>query len=134
MTEFQIKDSGARQTFSSGAVRDTDTGKPSPDLISPFALWRLGHHLEKGAAKYARRNWEAGMEFSRLYRSAKRHMLQWAMCDRSEDHLSALMFNIQAIIHFEELIKIGMAPADLNDMPDYKKKLTFTKKRKTTKT
>ena len=36
--EFVVKDSGNREHFTSGAVRDTADDKPRPDLISPFIL------------------------------------------------------------------------------------------------
>lgn len=52
MKKFKIKDSGKRQTFATGAKRDTAENKSRPDLISPFAMWRLGEHLRKGDAKY----------------------------------------------------------------------------------
>lgn len=118
---FDVKDSGKRKAFSSGAVRDTSDGKPRPDLISPFALWRLGEHMRKGAVKYEARNYEAGMPFSTMVESWDRHALQWKKCERDEDHLSAVLFNVQAIIHFEEMIKLGQLPESLNDMPDYRK-------------
>jgi hypothetical protein len=35
-----MQDSGKREAFESGAVRDTAEGKPRPDLISPFAAER----------------------------------------------------------------------------------------------
>jgi len=41
---------------------------------------------------------------------------------RDEDHLSAAMWNIQAIIHTEELIERGLMPLELNDFPTYLRK------------
>jgi len=54
----EMKDSGQRQTFESGAVRDSDDDKLRPELISPFAMERLAEWLKIGALKYAPRNWE----------------------------------------------------------------------------
>lgn len=111
-----IKDSGKREDFPTGAVRDTEEGKPRYDLISVLALTRLAHHLRKGAEKYTARNWEKGMDYSRLYSSALRHLMQWASGDRSEDHLAAVLFNVMALTHFDEL-----GCPDLDDMPYHRK-------------
>jgi hypothetical protein len=113
---FETKDSGEREKFDTGAVRDTEEGKPRYDLISPFALTRLAHLLARGAEKYCERNWEKGMYVSRLYSSGLRHFIQYFMGDRSEDHLAAVLFNVMAIIHFEELER-----EDLFDLPQWKK-------------
>jgi hypothetical protein len=56
-------DSGKRETFETGAVRDTAEGKPRFDLFSPFAMERIGCWLEQGARKYKPRNWELGMNY-----------------------------------------------------------------------
>ncbi len=110
-----IKDSGKREDFPTGAVRDTEEGKPRYDLISVPAMTRLAHHLRKGAEKYNARNWEKGMDYSRLYSSALRHLMQWSAGDRDEDHLAAVLFNVMALAHFDELGR-----SDLDNMPYYK--------------
>ena len=102
MADFKIKDSGKRQQFDTGAQRDSED-KSRPDLVSAHALWRVGVHLKKGAEKYGERNWEKGMPKERFYASAYRHMLQYQQGDKTEDHLAAVIFNIQAIMHFEEV-------------------------------
>lgn len=114
--EYVVKDSGARASFATGAVRDTDEGKSRPDLISAPFLLRLGIHLAKGAKKYKERNWELGIPASRCFGSALRHLLQWSLGMRDEDHLAAAAFNIMAIMHFEELKR-----EDLLDHPSYQK-------------
>jgi hypothetical protein len=72
-----------------------------------------------GAAKYAERNWEAGMPFSRCVASLKRHLMKYQQGLRDEDHLAAILFNAMALIHYEEMIERGVLPAELNDMPNY---------------
>jgi len=109
-----VRDSGEYRSFPTGAVRDTAGNKPRPDLVSPLALMRVGRWMALGANKYGERNWELGMPFSVFYASAVRHLLKWAMGWRDEDHLAAVIFNVQAIIHFEELGR-----AELDDMPRY---------------
>lgn len=111
---FILKDSGSRREFSTGAVRDTASDKERPDLISPFAMRRVGRWMGMGAKKYGDRNWEKGMPFSVLFASLMRHALKYAMGWRDEDHLAAIVFNAQAIIHFEE-----MGKTELDDMPHY---------------
>ena len=48
-----MQDNGQRRTFDTGSVRDTITNKPAMELVSPFALERLGQWFRKGAEKYA---------------------------------------------------------------------------------
>ena len=114
-----MHDSGRRQSFASGAIRDTADDKPRPDLISPFAIERLGEWLRLGARKYEERNWEKGMPVSRCVASLYRHLMYYHQGHRNEDHLAAILFNAMAIIHYEEMVKRGMLPLDLLDMPDY---------------
>ena len=106
--DFKVEDSGARQTYSTGAVRDTAENKPRPDLISPFFMERLGEHLRKGAAKYSEWNWAKGIPSSRCYESALRHLMQFAQGKVDEDHLSAAAFNIMVIIHNQEVQRRGV--------------------------
>lgn len=115
---FYTKDSGARQEFDTGAKRDTQDGKPRYSLISPFAMKRLAMLMVRGAIKYDEWNWEKGMPFSRLYDSAERHLKQFYLGEEpDEDHLAAVLFNIMAIIHFEE---VGRGK-ELNDLKVWKK-------------
>ena len=69
---------------------------------------------EAGSRKYADRNWEKGMPFSRYIDSAKRHIDKFIMGMDDEDHLSAAAWNILAIIHHEEL-----GQTQFDDMPHY---------------
>lgn len=112
----EIKDSGERQEFQTGAVRDSNA-KTRYDLISPLALRRLADHLAAGAVKYSEWNWTLGMPNSRYYASLLRHLFAYANGDRSEDHAAACCFNIMGILHNEEAIDLKLLPAELNDMP-----------------
>jgi hypothetical protein len=99
-----MKDSGERTIFDGKAMREVVQGKGRYDLISPFAIKRLAIVLEKGAVKYDDRNWEkGGIKFSRYIDSAMRHLNQYVMGMRDEDHLAQAMYNIMAILHFDEL-------------------------------
>ena len=103
MSSFIVKDSGSREAFGTGAVRDTAEDKPRPDLISPFVLERIGNHMRKGAQKYCAWNWAKGIPSSRFYESLMRHLMKYAQGLRDEDHLSAAVFNLMGLIHNEEL-------------------------------
>jgi Domain of unknown function (DUF5664) len=53
-----------------------DQGKLPFDLIPPELLTAVADILQFGAKKYAPRNWEAGMDWSRVFAALQRHM--WA--------------------------------------------------------
>lgn len=98
MSDFTIKDSGARQSFESGMVRDVTEGKTDYSLIMDgpmFERWAV--HLTKGALKYAKRNWMKAAgdeELNRFKESALRHFIQWYRGATDEDHAAAVYFNI----------------------------------------
>ncbi len=104
----KMTDSGNRTSFGEGkAVREPTNGKGRYDLISPFAIDRLAKWMELGANKYADRNWEkGGIPFSRFVDSALRHLNKFLMGMEDEDHLAGVMYNVMAIMHFQELNKL----------------------------
>jgi hypothetical protein len=97
---FVVKDSGAREEYASGMVRDTQDGKPDFLLVrSGPMLERWAEHLTKGAAKYGLDNWTLASseeELRRFRSSAARHFEQWLAGDRDEDHAAAVFFNVNA--------------------------------------
>ena len=105
--EFTTKDSGEREEYPTGMVRDLTDGKPRFDLIWPDRLdWeyqyltRWAHLMARGAEKYGERNWEKAatiQEYLRFKESAFRHFMQWYHgAEDGEDHGVAVAFNIQA--------------------------------------
>lgn len=54
-----------------------DTGKLPFHLIPPELLIGVADILQFGAKKYAPRNWEAGMDWSRVFGALQRHMWAW---------------------------------------------------------
>lgn len=96
--KFVVKDSGKREQFVGGMVRDTAEGKVNWALVADGPmLRRWAEHLTRGANKYAKRNWmlAAGQEeLDRARESAYRHFMQWFNGERDEDHGSAVFFNI----------------------------------------
>jgi hypothetical protein len=117
------KDSGARDEFDSGMVRDTQKGKARFDLMLPLdvpydqqMITRFAELLARGAEKYGDRNWEKGdsdKEIARARSSALRHMMQWACGETDEDHAAAVMFNIMMVETLSSRVDAGKQPGDL---------------------
>lgn len=120
---YITKDSGQRETHSSGAVRDVRTGKGRYDLITPLALKRLAGVYERGAIKYGDHNWTKGMPISRYLDSAIRHIFNYLEGLRDEDHLAHGCWNLMAAMHEEEAINRGLHPKEFNDVPSYMPKV-----------
>lgn len=101
--KFTIKDSGKREEFTSGMVRDTQEGKLDywRVFIGPM-IKRWAAHVTKGAVKYPDvqlgvPNWTLAAGEEELHRfkaSAVRHMIQWLEGAVDEDHAAAVIFNI----------------------------------------
>lgn len=111
---FMLKDSGQRQQFETGAVRDSETGKGRFDLLPTQLLFRLAQHYERGAVKYDDRNWEKGMSISRCIDSALRHITKYIAGWNDEPHLDAAIWNLAAVMFYE------FEHPELMDLPDRK--------------
>jgi hypothetical protein len=118
---FVLKDSGARQEFNTGSVRDTQDGKPRFDLIPQGPMYRLAMVYARGASKYNPRNWEKGQPLGRYFGSCIRHLMAWSIGMRDEDHLAQAAWNIFAIIHTEMMIECESLPKELDDRPEWQK-------------
>ncbi len=96
-----IKDSGKREEFTSGMVRDTTEGKTDYLLTRDGPMYqRWAIHLTNGAKKYDKRNWMKGAgspELERAKESAARHFEQWLSGETDEDHAAATFFNINQV-------------------------------------
>lgn len=86
------------RVFESGSVRDRDDHKPLPSDLHPYARLRYGYHMRKNARKYSKGNWELGQPSEALLESMHRHLAQYELGDRKEDHLSALMFGVKMLM------------------------------------
>lgn len=115
--DYEIKDSGERTEFESGAVRDLRGGKGRFDLV-PWAVIRaLAIHFEKGAGKYGDRNWERGIPLSKFLDSATRHLAQ--LMDGHEDgenHAISALWNMACFYATKLWIQEGKLPESLDDM------------------
>lgn len=112
-----LKDSGDRQVYESGMIREPESGKPRFDLCMPLnipfdkqMLTRFAMQMSHGADKYDPRNWESAnsqAEYDRYMSSAFRHFMQWFNGEDDEDHAAAVYFNIMAA----ETVKYRMSVA-----------------------
>jgi hypothetical protein len=115
----QFKDSGARQDFGTGAVRDTQTNKGRFDLIPPLAELLVACVYEEGGKKYADRNWESGIPISRFIDSARRHLAKYVAGFRDEPHLSMALWNLMCATHTAAGVELGTYPKALYDLPNH---------------
>jgi hypothetical protein len=104
--QFSIKDSGKRQDFASGSVRDTAEGKIKWSRITFGPMMRRwAEHLTKAEAKYPDPTpgvpnftlIETEEERIRYRESALRHFWSWWYGETDEDHAAATFFNINGV-------------------------------------
>jgi hypothetical protein len=84
-----------------------DDGKPRFDLMPPRPLTKVAGVYNYGAHKYAPRNWERGIEWSRVYGATQRHLHAfWGGQDLDEEsaleHLAHAAFGILALLEYAE--------------------------------
>lgn len=113
-----FKDSGTRQEFGTGAVRDAGAGKGAPSLVPNWVVWLISRIYEDGAKKYASRNWEQGIPLSRYIDSAERHLAKLKAGMRDEPHAAMVAWNIIGYIFTAWMVKTGKRRQELNDMPN----------------
>ena len=132
-----LSDSAEREEFVTGMIREPNLMRGRYDLISPIsmhhlalscggydsiclgAIDKLAIHYERGSMKYAPRNWELGGYIGRYLNSAIRHIQRYITGCRTEDHLSAVMWNCFCIIHTIVMVRSGKLRDDLLDLPGY---------------
>lgn len=110
--EYTTKDSGVRENFSTGMVRDTQKGKARFDLVWKPLLWRWAELMGRGAEKYGANNWMQAAteeELNRFKASAERHLQQYLRGDTDEDHAAAVLFNLAGCEYVKERINNGKA-------------------------
>lgn len=89
-----------------------DGKKTRHDLVPPFAQEQYAKVLTKGAEKYAERNWEKGMRWSKVLASMKRHILAF---ERGEDfdketglyHMAHVMCNAAFLTEYYKIYPQG---------------------------
>lgn len=91
-----------KRIFESGSQRDDDTNKPLVNHLCAYLRLRFGYLLRMGANKYGKNNWQKGQPTEAALESLHRHLAKYELGDRTEDHLSAIIFNVQLIMKNEE--------------------------------
>lgn len=113
-----VKDSGGpKQKFSTGAHRDIQEGKGRFDLLPYYAITRLAQHFENGAKKYGDENWRKGIPLRRYLDSMIRHAFKVLAGMDDEDHLAAVAWNACCLLETQELVRLGLLPKELDDLP-----------------
>lgn len=115
----EFKDSGTRQQFGQGAVRDAATGKGRFDLVPQAPIFLLARVYEMGAAKYASRNWEKGMPIGKMIDCAQRHLAKYQMGLRDEPHLSQALWNIVGALWMAGMVHFGLRDKTYNDLANH---------------
>jgi hypothetical protein len=82
-----------------------DAGKLRYDLIPAIVEKELAKVLTKGAEKYAPRNWEKGMPWSKVIASAERHFSEMKLGNDYDEetgllHVSHLLCNIAFLVQY----------------------------------
>lgn len=122
--KFTVKDSGKREEFASGMMRDTAEDKVDYSLPLNGPMYkRWAAHLTKGAKKYPDvkpgvPNWmlaSGDAELVRFRKSALRHFIQWWEGQTDEDHAAAVLFNINGT----EYVKDKLAKEIKVSTPDH---------------
>jgi hypothetical protein len=118
LTELGLKDSGAREEFQSGSLRDKQEGKGAFHLVPSWVVWLVSRIYEEGAIKYAPRNWELGQPLSQYIKSTENHLAKLKVGLRDEPHASQIIWNMIGYIYTATLCKLGLRPKELSDMTD----------------
>ena len=116
---MEIKDSGERRLFETGAVRDMAEGKGRMDLLPWAAIMEVSKHCENGSKKYGEHNVDRGIYTNSLCDSAMRHLAKYLDGWDDEPHLLAAAWNllwaIQMEIKHPELVNTPWREDDTDD-------------------
>jgi hypothetical protein len=99
-----------------------DTDKAKLHLISPSLINGLGEVLTFGAKKYAERNWEGGMPYSRYFGALNRHIWTWWDGEDLDpetklSHLKHAAACIMFLIETEKRIQTNTLDSIFDDRP-----------------
>lgn len=84
-----------KREFESGAKRDSNYNKPFIHNLLGYTRQRFGYHTNLGARNYGDGNFLKGIPTPVALESLDRHLASYMSGDRSEDHLSAIIFGAQ---------------------------------------
>lgn len=100
--------------FNTGAIRDSQEGKPDfIETISFTAHNRYARYMTGKKQKYGAGNFKKGIPIESYERSLLRHIDKYfrnkyenGQDEPLEDHLAAIRFNVDGIMHEEEQAKL----------------------------
>ena len=97
-----------------------DGGKPRFDLIPAVPLETLAKIYTMGAEKYADRNWEKGIQYSRIYAAVMRHINKYWGGENLDPesglpHLAHAAWGLLALLEFDA------THPELDDRPNVNK-------------
>ena len=109
--DYQDKHREIENTEPKKATRH-DTGKLRFDLIPAYATEQVARVFTNGAVKYGDRNWEKGMNWSRVIASLKRHLNSF---EQGEDidlesgllHTAHIATNALFLVEYSKIYKEG---------------------------
>jgi len=101
------------------AALNYDGGKARYDLIPADALEEIAKVYTMGAEKYADRNWEAGMSWSRAFGSLMRHAWAW-MAGEDYDKESGIHHMSHAAFRCLQIISYQFRQIGTDDRPTLK--------------
>lgn len=83
-----------------------DEAKLRYDLLPVLPLMELVRVYTLGAQKYADRNWENGLKWSRVYAAAMRHLTAWWAGEEKDpelgtSHLANAAWNLFSLMEYE---------------------------------
>jgi len=93
--EQLCSDETISRVFATGAKRDSNSNKPFIHNLKGYTRQRYGYHTNLGSAKYGDGNFLKGIPTEVALESLDRHLAAFMEGDRSEDHLSAIIFGAQ---------------------------------------
>jgi hypothetical protein len=102
-----FKTDGKKRVFETGSQRDNDTNKSLPNHLDAYVRMRYGYLLRHGANHYDKGNWRKGQPTEAAIESLHRHLAKFEInqdlgLPQDEDHLSAIIFNVQLIMKNEQ--------------------------------
>ena len=93
-----------------------DAEKLKLELLPYDALLEVAKVYNHGAAKYGNRNWEAGMQWSRFFAAAMRHLWAW-FTGENKDPESGLSHLVHAAFCILALVAYELRGAGTDDRP-----------------
>lgn len=110
------KETGKERQFDTGARKQAAAGKGTPVLVPGDAILDVAKHFEDGAVLHGANNWCLGIPLGELMNSLERHIAQFKMGLKDEDHLRAIAWNAIVLLATKLRIDADILPKELDDI------------------